>query len=486
MRLFFRPTNHPRWSLFALLLFVLAIPGGPAAAQQPVGKAEHVQGLVTAQQADGVARLLENSDPLQEGDTITTTERSYAVISFSDGSRMTLRPATTFVVERFTQAAGAESAVFRLLKGGLRSLTGLIAKRNPDAVRFQAPTATIGIRGTSFDARICGEDCRREERQAQLNASLQSHADMPASKAPVARIVRINGEVGIRGNSSEARTPREGAPIYPGDDIQTGADAIVVIAFKDRSLLSVEPSTRFRIEDYSHQRAGQADSMSLRLLRGGLRTLTGLIGKARPEALKIHTQLATIGIRGTGMDIRCDGPCAEGSRTLPAPAENRPPAANDGLFATVWEGRIFIGIQGSETDIDSGQTGFAGPTGPVRLLAQVPAWMQNFASPRPDRISIDWESLFGNAVRPGGDGLYLLVREGHVYMQGAGGRLDYGVDEGGYVGADGIPRRLEPVPRFLREDPFPLPGTANSELGQILQILGVTLGDPGQEICEIY
>ena len=485
--------SFSRWSFLVLLLLVQ--PWGLAFAQQAAGKVEHVQGLVSAQQADGVARLLEKNDPLHEGDTLTTTERSYAVIALSDGSRMTLRPATTFTIEHFSLAAGSEAAAFRLLKGGLRTLTGLIAKRNPDAVRFQTPTATIGIRGTSFDARICGEDCRREERQAQLNASQQSQADTPAPDTPIARIARISGEVGIQGNSREARKPREGAPVYAGDEIRTGKDAIVVIAFKDRTSVSVEPSTRFRVEEFSYQRKEQPDSISLRLLRGGLRTLTGLIGKSRPEAVKVHTLVATIGIRGTGMDIRCEGPCAEGPANAPVktnmasktPASRTPAlAAHSGLFATVWEGRIFIGMQGAETDVDVGSTGFAGASGPVRLLSVTPAWMMNFVSPRPDQIVIDWDNLFGNTVRPGGDGLYMYVRDGHVYLQGTGGLLDYGVGEAGYVGADGTPRRLEPVPRFLRDDPFPLPEMATSELGQILQVFGVTLGEPRQEICEIY
>lgn len=475
----------PRWLLVLVLLALLG-PWGVAVAQQPVGNVEYVRGLVSAQQPKGVARLLEKNDPLHEGDTLTTTEKSYAMISLSDGSRMTLRPGTTFKLERFSQSVGNETAAFSLLRGGLRALTGLVAKRNPDGVGFKTLTATIGIRGTNFDARICGEDCRREERQAQLNASQQSQADAPVPDTPIARIVRISGEVGIQNSRREARVPREGAPIYTGDEIKTGKDAIVVLAFKDRTAVSVEPLTRFRVENFSYQRKEQVDSISLRLLRGGLRTLTGLIGKNRPEAVRIDTVVATIGIRGTGMDIRCEGPCADGPTTTAQPGtKSSALTANSGLFATVWEGRIFIGMQGGETTIDLGSTGFAGVTGPARVLPLTPAWMQDFVSPRPDQVVMEWETLFGDPVRSGDDGLYLYVRDGHVFLQGAGGRLDYGVGEAGHVGADGIPRRIEPVPRFLSDDPFPLPETGTAELGQILQVFGVTLGDPGQEICEM-
>jgi hypothetical protein len=40
-----------------------------------------------------------------------------------------------------------------------RSVTGLIGKRNHDAVSFETPTATIGVRGTNFGALFCQSDC---------------------------------------------------------------------------------------------------------------------------------------------------------------------------------------------------------------------------------------------------------------------------------------------------------------------------------------
>ena len=62
----------------------------------------------------------------------------------------------------------------------------------------------------------------------------------------------------------------------------------------------------------------------LRLLRGGLRAFTGLIGKTQPRNVRFTTSVATIGIRGTGMDLSCQGSCAE------EPGE-APPPDGDGL-----------------------------------------------------------------------------------------------------------------------------------------------------------
>jgi hypothetical protein len=52
-----------------------------------------------------------------------------------------------------------DNILFSLLKGGLRSVTGLLGKRSPDAFKLNTATATIGIRGTHFGALFCNNDC---------------------------------------------------------------------------------------------------------------------------------------------------------------------------------------------------------------------------------------------------------------------------------------------------------------------------------------
>ena len=88
---------------------------------------------------------LSKGDVLQEGDVLNTGAKGFAIIAFADGGKMTLRPNTTFTIEQFNAAPGQEAAVFRLLKGGLRAITGTIGRTKPDAVRINAATATIDI-----------------------------------------------------------------------------------------------------------------------------------------------------------------------------------------------------------------------------------------------------------------------------------------------------------------------------------------------------
>lgn len=74
-----------------------------------------------------------------------------------------MRPASRIRIDQygFTEETPAQdSFVFSLVKGGLRTVTGLIGKRGQrDAYRLNTATATIGIRGTHYGALHCAEDC---------------------------------------------------------------------------------------------------------------------------------------------------------------------------------------------------------------------------------------------------------------------------------------------------------------------------------------
>jgi len=134
-----------------------------AAAGATAGTVTHLSGTLSVTRPDGSARILSRRSDVIAGDTLATQRDSYAQINFTDGSSMTLRPNTQMRVEdyRFTKDRPQEdSSFFRLIKGGLRTVTGLIGKRgNLDAYRIGTSTATIGIRGTSGDTLECSEGC---------------------------------------------------------------------------------------------------------------------------------------------------------------------------------------------------------------------------------------------------------------------------------------------------------------------------------------
>ena len=143
------------------LALLSAISGGVFAAG--AGQVQHVSGTLSAQRADGAVRVLSQKSEVNPGEVLTTQKDSYAQINFSDGSSMTMRPNTQMKLESYQfeqDKPQADSAFFRLIKGGLRTVTGLVGKRgNQDAYRIGTSTATIGIRGSAGETLDCTQGC---------------------------------------------------------------------------------------------------------------------------------------------------------------------------------------------------------------------------------------------------------------------------------------------------------------------------------------
>lgn len=127
------------------------------------GQVQHLSGTLSVQRADGSVRILSQKSEVNPGEVLTTQKDSYAQINFTDSSSMTMRPNTQMKLEsyQFVQDKPQDdSAFFRLIKGGLRTVTGLVGKRgNQDAYRIGTSTATIGIRGSAGETLDCTQGC---------------------------------------------------------------------------------------------------------------------------------------------------------------------------------------------------------------------------------------------------------------------------------------------------------------------------------------
>lgn len=122
---------------------------------QVAGTVVNLSGPLMAQKANGQVKVLAVRSEVEQGDTLVSEKNTYAQIRFVDNSEITLKPNTTFTVDAFAYDAGkpdGDSAAFTLVKGSLRSVTGLLGKRNKEKFQLKTPSATIGIRGTTFVA----------------------------------------------------------------------------------------------------------------------------------------------------------------------------------------------------------------------------------------------------------------------------------------------------------------------------------------------
>jgi hypothetical protein len=128
-----------------------------------VGRVTHLSGPLFAKKADGTTRALSINSAVEQGDTLLTEKKTYARIKFTDNSEVSMRPGTQLKVSEynFDQAKPKEDkVVFNLLKGGMRSLTGMIGKRgDQDSYKLVTDTAVAGVRGTTYEARVCEGNC---------------------------------------------------------------------------------------------------------------------------------------------------------------------------------------------------------------------------------------------------------------------------------------------------------------------------------------
>ena len=117
----------------------------------------------------------------------------------------------------------------------------------------------------------------------------------------------VTGEVTLTKANGQRSTPVKGTPVDPGDRIATGANGMAQLTMVDNARLSLRPATQFQIEAYP-QRADAADGAVLSLLKGTLRTFTGLLASSNRDKFVMKTRVATVGIRGSGNILyACEG-----------------------------------------------------------------------------------------------------------------------------------------------------------------------------------
>tara|TARA_B110000037_G_scaffold21984_1_gene24620 strand:- start:152 stop:2017 length:1866 start_codon:yes stop_codon:yes gene_type:complete len=150
-------------------LLTLLLIAGPlsSSAQASVGRVLFKYGNVTVDSAN--ARLLRQGAMVDEGDVIVTGPKGYVQLLLDDGTKIAIRPNSSFEIEALEMPASATApavgagitmkASFKLQKGGFRTLTGRIAQQNPSVYQVTTPAAIIGVRGTNYSTRLCAGDC---------------------------------------------------------------------------------------------------------------------------------------------------------------------------------------------------------------------------------------------------------------------------------------------------------------------------------------
>lgn len=129
-------------------------------------------------------------------------------------------------------------------------------------------------------------------------------------------IYEYAGDVKVTVAGGSPRLASDSLPLNDNSVITTGDMSRAVLKFEDGQLVVLRSNTTFQIKKYAFN-ADQAEKSSIffSLFKGGLRAVTGLIGKHNKQAFKITTPTATIGIRGTDFMLQTEGKAMFGQVT---------------------------------------------------------------------------------------------------------------------------------------------------------------------------
>ena len=123
-----------------------------------------------------------------------------------------------------------------------------------------------------------------------------------------ATTLSVSGEVQVTPKGGSGARLAEGQRVDSGAALKTGPNSGVTIRFDDGQMLALTSNSSLVIDEYRfNPHKPEEGGILTSLLRGGMRTVTGLIGKAKPESVTVTTPVATIGIRGTDFQLFVEG-----------------------------------------------------------------------------------------------------------------------------------------------------------------------------------
>ena len=94
--------------------------------------------------------------------------------------------------------------------------------------------------------------------------------------------------------------------ILPGDTLKTGGDGALGVLFADDTSLSLGPNSELAVDEFLFAPAQGKLGFVMRMLKGTVAYVSGIIARLAPQSVRIDTPVATIGIRGTRILLMVD------------------------------------------------------------------------------------------------------------------------------------------------------------------------------------
>jgi hypothetical protein len=122
-----------------------------------------------------------------------------------------------------------------------------------------------------------------------------------------------NGEAGrIKVSSGAAFIVRGGAllpaqageVVFEADSLRTGADGRLGVTLKDDTRIALGPASEVRVDRFVYAPAEARIGLVLKIVHGVMAYVSGRIAKLAPDAIRLETPAAVVGVRGTTLAFR--------------------------------------------------------------------------------------------------------------------------------------------------------------------------------------
>src|SRR3954470_19311434 len=180
-------------------------------------------------------------------------------------------------------------------------------------------------------------------------------------------VIIVNNVVG-RLKTQEPRELRVGVDVFADETVKTAEKSVARIVFQDQTKLEIGASSEVVLDRFVYDPNRSSSEVAVSVAKGIARFTTGVLAH---ESYKINTPTATIGVRGTTLDLSAD---------------------ERGTWVYVEVGSVTVTANGVMVVVNAGQATFV-PTGGTPSTP--------FNTPSPPFDMTQMYALIWNALTPG-------------------------------------------------------------------------------------
>jgi len=126
--------------------------------------------------------------------------------------------------------------------------------------------------------------------------------------APSIGLVKVAAGSAVVQRADQTVPAHAGLTLQEGDVLRTGADGRLGVVLRDDTRVSLGPDTEVRLDRFLFAPAQGRLALVLKMVRGVIAYVSGKIAKLSPDAVRVETPVAIVGVRGTRFAAKVETP----------------------------------------------------------------------------------------------------------------------------------------------------------------------------------